>query len=158
MKLLFGKSRRESEETSQKEDKIVLFVCVENAGRSQIAEAFFRKYAPRGYMTVSAGTRPAGEINPVAIQVMKEVGVDISKQKSKIITEDMIRNAAVRVNMGCMDKESCPALFLHNLIEWNIEDPKGKSLEKVREIRDDIERRVKQLAANLVKSSPQLNY
>ena len=139
MKLLFGKSRRESEPKSQKEDKIVLFVCVENAGRSQIAEAFFRKYAPRGYMTVSAGTRPAGEINPVAIQVMKEVGVDISKQKSKIITEDMIRDAAVRVNMGCMDKESCPALFIHNLIEWGIEDPKGKSIDKVREIWDDIE-------------------
>jgi protein-tyrosine-phosphatase len=138
MKLLFGRSRKEPEVKRQAE-KIVLFVCVENAGRSQIAEAFFRKYAPRGYMTVSAGTRPAGEINPVAIQVMKEVGVDISKQKSKIITEDMIRDAAVRVNMGCMDKESCPALFIHNLIEWGIEDPKGKSIDKVREIWDDIE-------------------
>jgi protein-tyrosine-phosphatase len=73
-----------------------------NAGRSHIAEAFFRKYAPRGYMTVSAGTRPVGEINPVVIQAMKEVSIDISKQKSKIITEDMIRNSAVRVNMGCM--------------------------------------------------------
>jgi protein-tyrosine-phosphatase len=70
MKLLFGKSRKEAEVKSQ-EEKIVLFVCVENAGRSQIAEAFFRKYAPRGYMTVSAGTRPVGEINPVVIQAMK---------------------------------------------------------------------------------------
>ena len=67
---------------------------------------------------------------------MKEVGIDISKQKSKIITKDMIRNADVRVNMGCMDKESCPALFIHNLIEWGIEDHKGKSLDKAREIRD----------------------
>src|SRR5919198_3304630 len=129
------------------EGRTVLFVCVENAGRSQMAEAFFRKYAPEGYMTISAGTMPAGEINPVAIQAMKEVGIDISKQKSKIITEDMIRNTAVRVNMGCIDKEACPTLFIHNLLEWGIEDPKGKSIEKVREIRDDIELRVKQLAA-----------
>jgi arsenate reductase len=89
---------------------------------------------------------------------MKEVGMDISKQKSKIITEDMIRDATVGVNMGCMDKESCPALFIHNLIEWGIEDPMGKSIERVREIRDDIEQRVKQLAADLVKSSPQIKH
>ena len=152
MKLLFSRSRKRAEE------KTVLFVCVENAGRSQMAEALFRKYAPRGYLTVSAGTKPSGEINPLAIQVMKEVGVDISKQKSKIITEDMIINAAVRVNMGCMDKELCPSLFIHNLLEWGIEDPKGKSIEKVREIRDDIEQRIKQLAADLVKSSAQIKH
>jgi protein-tyrosine-phosphatase len=121
-----------------------------------MAEAFFRKYAPDGYMAVSAGTKPSGSINPIAIQAMKEVGMDISKQKSKMITEDMIRNAAVRVNMGCMDKESCPTLFIHNVLEWGIEDPKGKSIDKVREIRDDIEQRVSQLAADLVKTSEQL--
>jgi arsenate reductase (thioredoxin) len=154
MKLLFGKSRKESEVKRQGENTI-LFVCVENAGRSQIAEAFFRKYAPRGYMTVSGGTRPSGEINPVVVQVMKEIGIDISKQKSKVITEDMIRNAAIRVNMGCMDKEACPTLFIHNLLEWGIEDPKGKPIDKLREIRDDIEQRVRQLAADLVKNSEQ---
>jgi arsenate reductase (thioredoxin) len=116
-----------------------------------MAEAFFRKYAPRGYMTVSGGTRPVGEINPTVIQAMNEIGIDVSKQKSKVITEDMIRNAAVRVNMGCMDKEACPTLFIHDLVEWGIEDPKGKSIEKVRGIRDDIEQRVRQLAADLVK-------
>jgi arsenate reductase (thioredoxin) len=147
MKLLFGKSKKEYEVKAQ-EEKIVLFVCVENAGRSQIAEAFFRKYAPRGYMTVSAGTRPVGEINSVVVQAMKEVGIDISKHDNY-----MIRNAAVGVNMGCMEKEACPTLFIHNLIEWGIEDPKAKSIEKVRKIRDDIEQRVKQLAADLVKSS-----
>jgi protein-tyrosine-phosphatase len=115
-----------------------------------MAEGFFRKYRPKGYSTVSAGTRPTGEINPIAIQVMKEVGIDIIKQKSKIITEDMIRNATVRVNMGCMDKESCPTLFIHNPLEWRIEDPKGKSIEKVREIRDDIEQRVRQLVRSLL--------
>jgi arsenate reductase (thioredoxin) len=75
-----------------------------------------------------------------------------------MITEDVVNSADVRVNMGCLDKGSCPALFIHNLIEWRIEDPKGKSLEEVREIRDDIEQRVKQLAANLVKGSPQIRH
>jgi arsenate reductase len=150
MKLSLTRSRKGAEE------KTVLFVCVENACISQMAEGFFRKYAPRGYMTISAGTRPAGEINPVAIQAMKEVGIDISKQKSKTITEDMIRSSNVRVNMGCMNKEACPILFINDILEWGIEDPKGKSIEKVREIRDDIEQRVKQLAADLVKNSEQV--
>ena len=155
MKFSFSRLKRIQ---SEEEEKTVLFVCVENSARSQMAEGFFRKYAPRGYSTISAGTRPEGQINPLAIQVMKEVGIDINKQRSKIITEDMIKNSTVRVNMGCMDKESCPTLFIHNLLERRIEDPKGKSLKKVREIRDDIEQRVRQLAAALVKGSPQLKF
>jgi arsenate reductase len=156
MKFIFGS--RSKKQIEQQEEKTVLFVCVENAGRSQIAEGFFRKYAPRGYLTVSAGTKPSGEINPIVIQVMKELGIDISKQKSKIITEDMIKNSSIRVNMGCMEKESCPTLFIHNVLEWGIEDPKGKSIKKVREIRDDIEQRVRQLAADLVKGSPHFKF
>jgi arsenate reductase (thioredoxin) len=152
MKLSFSRSRNEDEE------KTVLFICVENAGRSQIAEGFFRKYAPRGYSTVSAGTRPAGEINPMVIQAMNEACIGTSKQKSKILTEDMIRSSTIRVNMGCMEKESCPTLFINAVLEWGIEDPKGKPIEKVREIRDDIEKRVRQLAADLVKSSSQIKY
>jgi arsenate reductase (thioredoxin) len=141
-----------------KNPETVLFVCVENSGRSQMAEGLFRKYAPRGYAALSAGTRPSGQINPLAIQAMKEYGIDISNQKPKIVTEDMIRNATVDVNMGCMDKESCPTLFIHNLIEWGMEDPKGKPIEKVREIRNNIERRIRQLAADLVKEdSPKIN-
>ena len=142
MKFLFGKSKLKSEKT-------ILFVCVENAGRSQIAEGFFNKYAPEGYKAISAGTKPVSEINPIAVDVMKEVGIDISNQKSKDITEDMMRNSAKIVNMGCMDKESCPTLFLHNLIDWNMDDPKGKPIENVREIRDQIERRVMELVAAL---------
>ena len=92
---------------------------------------------------ISAGTKPVSQINPLAVEVMKEVGIDISNQKSKDITEDMMRNSAYIVNMGCMEKESCPTLFLHNLVDWHIEDPKGKSIENVREIRDEIEQRVK---------------
>jgi arsenate reductase (thioredoxin) len=149
-----GKSKNK---TKQKKKKTILFVCVENAARSQMAEAFFRRYAPQeeGYEPLSAGTRPSGEINPLAIQVMKEIGIDISssssssKQKSKDITEDMMRNSERIVNMGCMDKSFCPTLFLNNVIDWNIEDPKGKSIEKVREIRDIIEQRVKELVSNL---------
>lgn len=124
--------------------KTVLFVCVENAGRSQMAEGFFRKYAPKGYRPVSAGTEPSDQINPLVVQVMKEVGIDIGAKKPKVITKGMIRNSTMAVNMGCMDRESCPMLFLNNPVEWAIEDPKGKSIEKVRELRDEIERRVRE--------------
>jgi protein-tyrosine-phosphatase len=143
-------------EKEEKSDKAVLFICVENAGRSQMAEGFFRKYIPRGYSTLSAGTKPSGEINPLAIEVMKEVGIDISNQKSKEITEEMMRDSTKIVNMGCMDKSFCPTLFIPNIIDWGIEDPKGKPIEKVREIRDDIDRRVRQLAAELTKDSLQV--
>ncbi|HEX9677822.1 arsenate reductase ArsC [Nitrososphaera sp.] len=129
--------------------KTILFVCVENAGRSQMAEGFFNRYAPKGFRAVSAGTRPAAQINPLAVQAMKEAGMDISAQKSKIITEDMIRDSAKAVNMGCMDRAECPLLFLNNPIDWGIQDPKGQAIKKVREIRDDIERRVKELVKNL---------
>ena len=130
-------------------EKTILFVCVENAGRSQMAEGFFNKYAPKGYRAASAGTRPAGEINPIAVQVMKEVGIDISGQESKVITDEMIRNSSRAVNMGCMDKAECPVLFLNNPLDWGVEDPKGKSIDGVRAIRNEIERRVKELAESL---------
>lgn len=129
--------------------KKILFVCVENAGRSQMAEGFFRKFAPKGYEPLSAGTKPISEINPLAVEVMKEVGIDITKQKPKILSDEMIRHSDKIVNMGCMDKESCPALFVNNLTDWNIEDPKGKSIEKVREIRDEIEIKMKEFVATL---------
>ena len=136
--------------------KSILFVCVENAGRSQMAEGFFNKYAQREYEAISAGTRPVSQINPVAIQVMGEVSIDISKQKSKEITDDMIRNSSKIVNMGCIEKESCPTLFLHDLSDWNVEDPKNKPIEKVREIRDEISVRVKDLVTSL-KASQSIN-
>ncbi len=132
-------------------ERTILFVCVENAGRSQMAEGFFnQKYAPKGYRAISAGTRPSSQINPLAVQAMKEVGINISSnQKPKIITEDMIRSSEKSVNMGCIDKAECPMLFINNVIDWGIEDPKGKPIEKVREIRDEIERQVKQIAQSL---------
>jgi protein-tyrosine-phosphatase len=129
--------------------KTMLFVCVENAVRSQMAEGFFRKYAPEGYEPLSAGTKPISQINPLAIQVMNEIGIDISKQKSKDLTDDMIRNSDKIINMGCMDKDFCPTLFIPKVIDWGIEDPKNKPIERVRDIRDEIERRIKELAADI---------
>lgn len=120
----------------------VLFVCVQNAGRSQMAEGFFRKYAPNDHEVISAGTVPTSQINPVAVEVMKEVGIDISNQKPKDLTEDMIEDATTIINMGCMDDKFCPALFVPKVIDWGIEDPKDKPIEKVRQIRDEIKRRV----------------
>ncbi len=127
----------------------VLFVCVENAGRSQIAEGFFKKYAPKEFKVQSAGTKSVSQINPIAVQAMKELGIDISTQKSKVITDEMIRISDYIVNMRCMDKSSCPTLFLPKLIEWNLPDPKGKLIEEVRTIRDEIEKRVKELVAEI---------
>ena len=127
--------------------KMVLFVCVENAGRSQIAEGFFKKYAPKGFDVHSAGTKPVSQINSIVVEAMREVGIDISNQKSKEITEEMMRGSEPIVNMGCMDKSFCPTLFLPKVIEWNLKDPKGKSIEEVREIRDEIEKRVKELVS-----------
>ena len=114
-----------------------------------MAEGFFNKHAPRGYRAISAGTQPAGKINPLAVLAMKEIGIDITEQKSKMITDDMIRDSAKAVNMGCMDRTECPLLFLSNPIDWDVEDPKGKAMEKVREIRDEIEKRVRELAKDL---------
>lgn len=132
-----------------KDEKKILFACLENAGRSQIAEGFFRKYAPKGWVPISAGTRPAPEINPLAVQAMKEVGIDISKQRPKELSEELIRAAFLKVSMGCIDQTECPAVFLGNYQDWGIEDPKGKPIEKVREIRDQIENRIKTLCKSL---------
>jgi protein-tyrosine-phosphatase len=143
MRLSLGKSSPKFTE------RTILFVCVENAGRSQMAEGFFNKYAPEGYRGISAGTKPVSEINTLAIESMKEIGIDISNQKSREINEDMIRNSYKTVNMGCMDKDACPTLFLANVLDWHLEDPKNKPIEEVREIRDEVEKGVKELVASL---------
>jgi len=136
--------------TESKVKNMVLFVCVENAGRSQMAEAFFRKYAPSdSFEVVSAGTKLASEINPIVIKAMRQIGIDISKQKPKETTEEMTRNATKIINMGCIDKNFCPTLFINKVIDWGIADPKGKPLQKVEEIRDEIENRVLELIDGL---------
>ena len=129
--------------------KKVLFVCVENAGRSQMAEAFFRKYAPKQFQAFSAGTQPGAKVNPIVIQVMKEVGIDIQENEPKLLTNEIIDDASSTVNMGCIDKEACPALFVKEILDWNISDPKGKEIDQVRKIRDEIEIKVKEFVKNL---------
>ena len=126
----------------------ILFVCIENAGRSQIAEGFFRKYA-KNFEVISAGTEPKSELNPIVIKVMEEVGIDITKQKPKLLSNKMIQDSFRTVNMGCMNKESCPSLFIKDVLDWGIVDPKGKSIEDIREIRDQIKFEVLKLIKKL---------
>lgn len=123
----------------------VLFVCVENAGRSQIAEAFAKKYGQGKLVVSSAGNTPAEQVNPVVVEAMKEVGIDISMNKPKLLTFEMAEEADLIVTMGCNEEGICPGPFFKPTVDWKLEDPKGKDQEKVREIRDDIERRVQKL-------------
>jgi protein-tyrosine-phosphatase len=122
--------------------KKILFVCVENAGRSQMAEAFAKKYGQDKFTVSSAGNKPADKINPVVVEVMKEKGLDISMNKPKMITAKMAMDTDLIVTMGCNDQGICPGPFFKPTIEWKLEDPKGKSIEKVREIRDEIEQKI----------------
>lgn len=128
--------------------KKILFVCVENSARSQMAEGFFRKYCKK-FEALSAGTKPNSDINPLAVQVMNEIGIDISFQKPKILSTEMIGNSHKAVNMGCIDRETCPSLFVQDVINWNIVDPKEKPIEEVRNIRDQIKSEVLKLIKKL---------
>ena len=125
--------------------KKVLFVCVENAGRSQMAEAFAKKFRQDKFTVSSAGNKPADKVNPVVVEVMKEKGFDISMNKPKMITAKMAMDTDLIVTMGCNDQGICPGPFFKPTIEWKLEDPKGKPLEKVREIRDENESKVQRL-------------
>ena len=125
--------------------KKVLFVCVENAARSQMAEAFANKYGKDKFVASSAGNKPAEKVNPMVVEAMKEKGIDISMNKPKLLTFQMGQDADLIVTMGCNDQGICPGPFFKTTIDWQLEDPKGKSMDKVREIRDEIERRVGQL-------------
>ncbi len=125
--------------------KKVLFVCVENAGRSQMAEAFAAIYGKDKFIVSSAGNKPADRINPVVIEVMKEKGIDISANKPKLLTFEMAQEANLIVTMDCNDQGICPGPFFKPTIDWVLDDPKRKPIEKVREIRDEIERRVRKL-------------
>ncbi len=126
----------------------ILFVCVENVGRSQMAEGFFRKYAPK-FKVISAGTYPNSELNPIVVEAMKEIGIDITNQKPKLLSNQMLEDSIKTVNMGCIDQETCPSLFVKDLLEWNIADPKGKSIEEIRKIRDQTKSRVLDLIKKL---------
>ena len=123
--------------------KTVLFVCVHNSGRSQMTVAFLSQLAMGKAQAFSAGTQPADKVNPVVVEAMREVGIDISNNKPKGLTMDMVEKADRMITMGCgAEAEAiCPASFIQTE-DWTLEDPKGKSLEQVRKIRDEIRDRV----------------
>jgi len=127
--------------------KRILFVCIENAGRSQMAEAFANYYGKGKLIVSSAGNKPAEKVNPVVGEAMKEKGLDISMNKPKLLTFQMAQDADLIVTMGCNDQGICPGPFFKPTVDWKLEDPKGKPIEKVRGIRDEIARRVQNLIA-----------
>jgi len=127
----------------QSHEKRVLFICVENACRSQMAEAFFNEMASGRAEAISAGTKPADRVNSNAVKVMKEVGVDVSNQRPKLLTLDMVKKVDKVITMGC-GANVCP-IVPKEVEEWELEDPSGKSIEKFREVRDEIKRRVERL-------------
>lgn len=127
-------------------------MCVGNAARSQMAEALFNKIAGKKEAR-SAGTQPAEKVSSKAIAVMREIGIDMSMQRPKMLTREMVEKAEKIITMGCLDSASCPLFLLEDkskIEDWKIEDPRGKPIEKVREIRDEIRRRVEELAGEIL--------
>ncbi len=126
--------------------KTVIFACVHNAGRSQMAAAFFNRRAdPSLARAVSAGTRPADRVHPEVVETMREAGIDLSAAKPQLLTRDLARGADLLVTMGCGDE--CPAVPGLQRDDWALPDPKGQPLERVRAIRDEVRSRVDELLA-----------
>ena len=121
----------------------VLFVCVHNAGRSQMAAAFLTHLAGDRVEVRSAGSAPAYTVNPHVVRAMKEVGVDISQETPKVLTTDAVRASDVVITMGCGD--ACPFFPGKRYLDWTLEDPAGQGVDQIRPIRDEIERRVRGL-------------
>jgi arsenate reductase (thioredoxin) len=128
--------------------KKVLFVCVHNSGRSQMAEAFFNHLAKGKALAISAGTKPASGINTSVAQVMLEAGIDIRNRKPKLLTFDMLENSDCVITMGCGIETTCPATLVPSE-DWGLENPEGKPIQKIREIRDEIRDKVKALIQTL---------
>ena len=126
----------------------VLFVCVHNAGRSQMAAGWLSSLAAGRVDVLSAGSAPADRINPVAVQAMAEVGIDISAEQPKILTVDAVRESDVVITMGCGD--TCPIFPGKRYEDWVLEDPAGQGIETVRRVRDEIRGRVETLLAELL--------
>ena len=125
----------------------VLFVCVHNAGRSQMAAGWLQHLAGDRVEVLSAGSAPADSINPVAVEAMAEVGVDITAAAPKVLTDDAVRESDVVITMGCGD--ACPFHPGKRYEDWKLDDPAGQGIEAVRPIRDEIRRRVEELIASL---------
>ncbi|GAB3239140.1 arsenate reductase ArsC [Glycomyces halotolerans] len=129
----------------------VLFVCVHNAGRSQMAAALLDHHAAGKVVVRSAGSAPADEVNPAVVEALDELGLDISKEFPKPLTDEAVRASDVVITMGCGD--ACPIYPGKRYLDWELEDPAGQGLEAVRRIRDDIDRRVQNLLRELVDRS-----
>ncbi len=123
--------------------KTVLFVCVHNAARSQMAEAFFNEMTEGRHRGISAGSQPGDRVNPNAVEAMAELDIDISWSKPKRLTAEMVEEADIVITMGC-GENVCP-IVPKEVLEWDLEDPAGMPLERVREIRDQIRERVERL-------------
>ena len=126
----------------------VLFVCVHNAGRSQMAQGWLRQIAGDKIDVYSAGSEPADQINPVAVQAMREVGIDITAEQPKILTVDSVSRADVVITMGCGD--TCPYYPGKRYEDWDLTDPAGQPIEIVRQVRDDLHERITALVADLL--------
>ena len=125
----------------------VLFVCLHNAGRSQMSAALFERAAEGRHSASSAGTTPAERVHPEVVEVMREVGMDVAERVPRTLTRELAEQADVVVTMGCGDE--CPYIPGKRYIDWDLPDPKGRPLDEVRETRDDIARRVAELVAEL---------
>jgi len=128
--------------------KRILFVCVENAGRSQMAEAFANYHGKGKLMASSAGVAMADRINPLVVEAMREKGIDISMKRPKLLTREMAESADKIITMGCSVEGICPGPLLKNVVDWRLEDPKGKSIEEVRKIRDEVEGKVLEMISS----------
>jgi protein-tyrosine-phosphatase len=126
----------------------VLFVCVHNAGRSQMAAALLDHYAHGSVVARSAGSAPAERVNPAVLAVMNELGIDLSKEFPKLLTTEAVQASDVVITMGCGD--ACPVFPGKRYLDWELEDPAGKDVDTVRRIRDDIDARIRALLAELV--------
>jgi arsenate reductase len=129
----------------------VLFVCLHNAGRSQMSQALFERAAAGRHTALSAGTTPAERVHPEVVEAMREVGIDLSDRRPQLLTRELAEQAGVVVTMGCGD--ACPYIPGKRYLDWELPDPKGRPLEEVRATRDDIEQRVNALAAELDRGS-----
>ncbi len=125
----------------------VLFVCVHNAGRSQMAAGYLKHLAGDRVEVLSAGSEPADLVNPVAVQAMAEVGLDVTGERPKLLQDSAVRQADVVITMGCGD--ACPFYPGRRYEDWELDDPAGRPIEAVRPIRDEIERKVRELMASL---------
>jgi arsenate reductase len=127
----------------------ILFLCIHNAGRSQMAAGFARQSAGNSIEVMSGGSEPAESINPIAAEVMNEIGIDITTHTPQKFTEEMLHKVDVVVTMGCGD--TCPFIPGKTYVDWPLQDPKGQPIEVVRTIRDDIRQRVSDLIAELLR-------